>query len=124
MVLRGHAGDAAAREALSSEPDHLPQRLWWLMAALTLVWGFNWTAIKVALSGVPPWTFRALCLGLRLGGAVPALKAGGNTLGGAAGPVGTPRGCSRFFNITCWNMLVAFGLIIDPFRARGDPRLH
>ena len=37
---------------MSGEPDHLPRRLWWVLGALTLAWGFNWTALKVALSEV------------------------------------------------------------------------
>ena len=49
-----HEGDAAARATLSGEPDHLPRHLWWVLAALTFAWGFNWTAMKVALSEVPP----------------------------------------------------------------------
>jgi drug/metabolite transporter (DMT)-like permease len=108
-----HAGDAAARGQLNAEPDHLPQRLWWLMAALTLVWGFNWTALKVALSGVPPWTFRAICLGLGSAFLFLALKAAGN-------PLAVPRGQWRrlavlsFFNFTCWNMLIAFGVMMIP----------
>jgi len=98
---------------LRAEPDHLPQRLWWLLAALTLVWGFNWTAMKVALSGVPPWTFRTLCLGLGSAALFLALRAAGQSLA-------VPRGqWSRlamlaFFNFTCWNMLVAFGVMLIP----------
>ena len=49
---------------MSAEPDHLPERLWWVLARLSLAWGFNWTAMNVALAEVPPWTFRSLCLGL------------------------------------------------------------
>lgn len=98
---------------MSSEPDHLPQRLWWLLAALTLVWGFNWTAMKVALSGVPPWTFRTLCLGLGSAFLFLALKAAGHSLA-------VPRGQWRrlavlsFFNFTCWNVLIAFGITMIP----------
>ena len=98
---------------MRAEPDHLPQRLWWLLAALTLVWGFNWTAMKVALSGVPPWTFRTLCLGLGSAALFLALRAAGQSLA-------VPRGqWSRlamlaFFNFTCWNMLVAFGVMLIP----------
>jgi len=98
---------------LRAEPDHLPQRLWWLLAALTLVWGFNWTAMKVALSGVPPWAFRTLCLGLGSAALFLALRAAGQSLA-------VPRGqWSRlamlaFFNFTCWNMLVAFGVMLIP----------
>jgi drug/metabolite transporter (DMT)-like permease len=96
-----------------AEPDHLPRRLWWLLAALTLVWGFNWTAMKVALSGVPPWTFRMLCLGLGSAFLFFALKAAGHSLA-------VPRGQRRrlavlaFFNFTCWNMLIAFGIMMIP----------
>jgi hypothetical protein len=25
--------------------EHLPARLWWVLGALTVVWGFNWTAM-------------------------------------------------------------------------------
>ncbi len=84
-----------------SDADRLPPRLWWVLAALTLAWGFNWSAMKVALTEVPPWIFRSLCLGL-----------------GSA--VAVPRGdwprlaLLGFFNITCWNLLVAYGLTMIP----------
>jgi drug/metabolite transporter (DMT)-like permease len=105
--------DAAARERLSGEPDHLPRRLWWVLAALTLAWGFNWTALKVALSEVPPWTFRSLCLGLGSAVLFAALRAGGQKL---AVPKGQWRRLAllAFLNITCWNMLIAFGVALIP----------
>jgi len=93
--------------------DYLPRRLWWVLAGLTLAWGFNWTAMKVALGEVPPWTFRSFCLGLGSAVLFAALRAGGQ-------PLAVPRGqWSRlallaFFNITCWNMLVAFGVALIP----------
>jgi drug/metabolite transporter (DMT)-like permease len=98
---------------LSTEPDHLPQRLWWLLAGLTLAWGFNWTAMKVALQGVPPWTFRTLCLGLGSAVLFAVLRSGGHRLA-------VPKGqwarlwLLAFFNITLWNVLVAFGLTMIP----------
>ena len=97
----------------NAQQDHLPQRLWWILAGLTLVWGFNWTAMKVALSEVSPWTFRALCLGLGSLVLILALRAGGQRLA-------SPRGHWRrlamlaLFNITGWNVLVAFGLTMIP----------
>jgi drug/metabolite transporter (DMT)-like permease len=98
---------------LSGEPDHLPRRLWWVLAALTLAWGFNWTALKVALSEVPPWTFRSLCLGLGSAVLFAALRAGGQKL---AVPKGQWRRLAllAFLNITCWNMLIAFGVALIP----------
>ena len=98
---------------MSAEPDHLPRRLWWVLAALTFAWGFNWTALKVALSEVPPWTFRSLCLGLGSAVLFAALRAGGQ-------PLRVPRGqwgrlaVLAFFSITCWNMLIAFGIALIP----------
>ena len=93
--------------------DHLPQRLWWVLAGLTLVWGFNWTAMKVALSQVSPWTFRMLCL--ELGGLVliAALRAGGQRLASPRGQWGR-LALLALFNITGWNVLVAFGLTMIP----------
>jgi drug/metabolite transporter (DMT)-like permease len=105
-----HAG---ARKRLSIEPDHLPRRLWWVLGALTFAWGFNWTALKVALSEVPPWTFRSMCLGLGAAVLFAALRAG-------AQPLRVPKGQWRrlallaFFTITCWNMLIAFGIARIP----------
>jgi drug/metabolite transporter (DMT)-like permease len=96
-----------------TEPDHLPRRLWWVLAALTFAWGFNWTAMKVALSEVPPWTFRSFCLGLGSAVLFAALRAGGQRLA-------VPRrqwgrlAVLAFLNITCWNMLVAFGVALIP----------
>ena len=93
--------------------DHLPRPLWWILAALTLAWGFNWTAMKVSLSEIPPWTFRALCLSCGAGVLFLALKLGGEKLA-------VPRGqwgrlwLLALLNITCWNMLVAFGLLSIP----------
>jgi drug/metabolite transporter (DMT)-like permease len=94
---------------VSTEPDHLPARLWWLLAALTFAWGFNWTAMKVALSEIPPWSFRTLCLGLGSAVLFAVLRLGGQ-------PLAVPRSqwgrlaVLAFFNITLWNVLIAFGL--------------
>ncbi len=98
---------------MSAEPDHLPRRLWWVLAALTLAWGFNWTALKVALSEVPPWTFRSLCLGLGAAVLFAALRAGGQRF---VLPTGQWRRLAvlALLNITSWNMLVAFGVGFIP----------
>jgi drug/metabolite transporter (DMT)-like permease len=98
---------------LKGEPDHLPRRLWWVLAALTFAWGFNWTAMKVALAEVPPWTFRSFCLGLGSVVLFVALRGGGQNLA-------VPRGqwarlaVLALLNITSWNMLVAFGVAMIP----------
>ena len=89
--------------------EHLPARLWWVLAGLTVVWGFNWTAMKVAIAQISPFTFRTLCLGLGSGVLFAFLRASGQ-------PLAIPRdqwkrlALVAFFNITCWNVLVVFGL--------------
>jgi drug/metabolite transporter (DMT)-like permease len=98
---------------VSAEPDHLPQRLWWVLASLTLAWGFNWTAMKVALAQVPPWTFRSLCLGLGAAVLFTALRAGGQRLIFPSGQWGR-LWMLALLNITSWNMLVAFGVGMIP----------
>ena len=93
--------------------EHLPARLWWVLAGLTLVWGCNWTAMKLAIADVTPFTFRTLCLGLGSGVLFAFLGASGQ-------PLAVPRdqwkrlALLAFFNITCWNLLVVYGLSMMP----------
>jgi len=89
--------------------DRLPRHLWWVLVGITLVWGFNWTAMKVAISEVAPLTFRTFCLAAGSGVLFAVLKASGQ-------PLAIPRSEWRrlaliaLFSITCWNLLVVFGL--------------
>lgn len=96
-----------------AQHDHLPRRLWWVLGGLTLAWGFNWTALKVALAEVPPWTFRSLCLGLGSAVLFLALRAGGQSLAPPRGQWGR-LWLLALLNITAWNMLVAFGVALIP----------
>ena len=97
----------------AKQQDQLPARLWWVLAGLTLVWGFNWTAMKVAITDIAPFTFRTLCLGLGSGVLFAFLRAGSQ-------PLAIPRdqwsrlALIAFFNITCWNLLIVFGLALLP----------
>jgi len=98
---------------LSESPDRLPARLWGLLGALTLAWGLNWAAMKVALAEVPPWLFRSMCLGLGSAVLFLVLRLGGQK-------IPWPRGQWRrlwtlaILNITGWNILVAYGLTMIP----------
>ena len=93
--------------------DHLPARLWWVLAGLTLVWGFNWTAMKVAVAEVAPFTFRTLCLGAGSALLFAFLRASHQ-------PLSIPRAhwgrlaLISFFTITCWNILVVYGIAHIP----------
>ncbi len=86
-----------------------PKSILWVLAALTLGWGFNWPMIKLALTELPVLSFRSLCL-----------------LCGAAGlfaiaafarlPLRVPQGQWRrllliaLFNITGWNVFSVYGI--------------
>jgi drug/metabolite transporter (DMT)-like permease len=93
--------------------EHLPRHLWWVLLGITLVWGFNWTAMKVAISEVAPFTFRTFCLAAGSGVLFAVLRLTGQ-------PLAIPRSQWRrlaliaFFTITCWNVLVVFGLRLIP----------
>ena len=63
-----------------SQHERHPGRLWWILAGLTIVWGFNWTAMKVAISEIAPFTFRTLCLGVGSGLLFAFLRASGQPL--------------------------------------------
>ncbi|MCX7961802.1 MAG: EamA family transporter [Burkholderiales bacterium] len=96
-----------------SDPEHLPRSLWWVLVGITLVWGFNWPAMKVTIAEVQPFTFRTFCLAAGSGLLFAYLRATGQ-------PLGIPRSewrrlaLNAFFTITCWNVLVVFGLAQIP----------
>src|SRR5204862_774162 len=87
---------------------------------LTVVWGFNWTAMKVAIADVSPFTFRTLCLGLGSGVLFAFLRASKQPL--AISRDQWPRlAVTAFFNITCWNLLVVCGLSMMPSGRAASP---
>jgi len=91
------------------ERQGFPASILWVLVALTLGWGFNWPMIKLALTEIPVFSFRSVCL-----------------LGGAAGlfaiaayarlPLRVPRGqwgrllLIALFNVTVWNVCIAYGI--------------
>ncbi len=82
-----------------------------LLAFITLGWGLNWPAMKIALAEVEPWTYRAT---VGVGGAVClfllALV--------ARQPLAIPRRewramvIAALLNFTIWQVAVAFGVSI------------
>lgn len=98
---------------MSASADHIPARLWWVLVGLTFAWGFNWTAMKLALSEVAPFTFRSMCLGVGSAVLFTVMKASGHSL---AVPKGQwPRLIGLAFTaITAWNLLIAYGVSMIP----------
>jgi drug/metabolite transporter (DMT)-like permease len=81
-----------------------------LIVGLSLAWGTNWVAMKVALEHLPPWTYRALTS--FVAGAILLLLCRLN--GGRVRPYAAewkPLAICGVFNITFWHMLTAYALI-------------
>ncbi len=88
-----------------------------MIALLAVLWGSNWPAMKLALTEIPPWTFRGI--GLVIGGV--GLLAIGRIAGHS---LAIPRRSGAMllvislFNITIWHVLSAYGLtLIEAGRA-------
>lgn len=98
-----------------SPTDHqrMPATLWWTLIGLTFAWGFNWTAMKVALAEFTPWTFRSLCLAFGALVLFGVARAAGQSLKVPNG-LWVRLAVLAFFNVTCWNMMIAFGLTMIP----------
>ena len=95
----------------------LPQSILWLLALLTLFWGFNWPVVKTVLTVMSPLHFRSW--GLAVGAASLFAMA---RLGGL--PIRVPRGAwgrltvISMFNVGAWNVLTAYGIpLMDSGRA-------
>lgn len=83
--------------------------LLWILAGLTLAWGFNFTAMKVALSEIPPLIFRSICLFCGSLLLFALLRLRGQRLAIPRGQWGRVV-MLAMTNITCFHALLVFGL--------------
>lgn len=97
------AADAGARTAL-------PLTALVRLAALTVAWGVNFPAMKVALGEIEPWTFRALTLAIGGAGLLGIARAGGHSLA-VPRREWRPLCAAALLNITGWHMLAAYALM-------------
>jgi drug/metabolite transporter (DMT)-like permease len=83
-----------------------------LLATLSLLWGLNWPAMKVALGEMPVLPFRALCL-LVSGPILLGLAAfrGGIALRPREVP---PLLLASLFNVTLWHVFTGLGVSLMP----------
>jgi drug/metabolite transporter (DMT)-like permease len=82
-----------------------------LLGVLTVLWGSNWPAMKLALRELDPWTFRTTCLLVGGGGLLALVRLGGQSLRVPRSERG-PLALVAFFNITAWHLCSAYGLTL------------
>ena len=80
-----------------------------LLAGLSLFWGISWPIMKVALSEIPPWTFRMISLTLGGAGVLVMARLGGHSLSVPRTELG-PLLLVALLNVTGWQLCSAHGL--------------
>jgi drug/metabolite transporter (DMT)-like permease len=80
-----------------------------LLAVLTVLWGVNWPVMKRAVTEVPVWTFRSICLFGAGAGFVLICRIAGQSFRVPRGQV-RPLLIVSFFNVTIWHICSATGL--------------
>jgi drug/metabolite transporter (DMT)-like permease len=82
-----------------------------LLGTLTVLWGSNWPAMKLALREIDPWTFRTICLLVGGAGLLGLARVSGQSL---RVPLRErwPLCVVAFFNITTWHLCSAYGLTL------------
>lgn len=89
--------------------ERVPHSIYWLLALLTLAWGFNWTVAKTVLTEMQPLHFRTWCLSFGVIGLFSIARAGGQRIRvperswGRLIAMGT-------FNILLWNLTATPGI--------------
>jgi len=80
-----------------------------LVLLVGLAWGFNWPAIKIAVTEISPWTYRAVSLAIAALGMLGLARARVGRLRLPRREI-VPIAVLALFNVTGFQMLVAFGL--------------
>lgn len=81
-----------------------------LLASITLFWGVNWPAMKIAVAEVPVWTFRTICLLVGGLGLLAISRAAGLSLRIPRRRLG-PLVAVSLLNITGWHVFSAYGVL-------------
>jgi drug/metabolite transporter (DMT)-like permease len=100
-------------QVTASDRHTLPRSTWGLLAVLTLGWGFNWPMMKLAVSEVPVFSFRALCLAVGALTMFSVAWLGGQRLVPRRGQW-LPLAGSALLNVALWNVLIAYGVLLLP----------
>lgn len=85
----------------------------WRMWLAALFWGLNWPAVKIMLTGISPWTLRAL--GLTAGGAIlAAVTRASGTSFAIASRDRRRLVVASFLNVACFNVFAVFAQLSMP----------
>ena len=89
----------------------IPVRGLWLLAAVTLFWGFNWPLMKIVLFEWNVWHFRAISVMLGCASLFGLARVMGYSMRVPQGEWGRMLAAS-FFNVTCWHICSGFGVAL------------
>lgn len=106
-----------AADKSSGRAAGLPRSGFLLLAALTLFWGLNWPAMKIALTEIPVWSFRTICVAGGGLGLLAILLATRRSIRVPRREIGPLLFCGSF-TILAWMLLTGYGLtLIEAGRA-------
>lgn len=103
------AGAALPGEVTAAKPR--PRFAWLLLIAISLSWGLNWTANKMALQEMSPWTHRAYSCAFGGAGLFLLCRLGGH-------PWRVPRrdwrmlAITAFLNVSVWQIGLAYAVLM------------
>ncbi len=80
-----------------------------LLGAITIFWGTNWVALKIALAEIPVWQYRALTCGVGGLALLGLARLGGHGLR-VPRKAWRPLALGALFNVTGWTVLSGFGV--------------
>ena len=90
--------------------EALPRSGFVLLALLTFFWGINWPLMKLGVTEIRPWSFRAACIVLGVAGLFACARLAGQSLAIPRRDLG-PLLVASFFNTTAWHLCSAYGLL-------------
>jgi drug/metabolite transporter (DMT)-like permease len=91
----------------------IPTRALLLLGVLTLVWGFNWIIVAVALRDFGPWSFRAISLGIAVITMFVISRLRRESLA-VPKQVRLRLLYAGAFNIAIWNVCTAYAVMLIP----------
>jgi drug/metabolite transporter (DMT)-like permease len=87
-----------------------------LVVGLSLLWGINWPALKIGLTEIPPWTFRAFMLGLGGPGLLVIVRLMGTAIS-VPRDQWWPLTYASMTMLTAWMIISSYGI---PLVTSGD----